>query len=130
MGYKLPKTTALLVFENEDYKGAEIRVRLNVPVGIYLDVLLGGDITVPGSATSALVEAALKLIVDWNLEDDNGKPVPLTLDGLTSHVDLALLNLIVSEWAEASNPSAPLEQPSANGKQASAPSLPRSRGRR
>ena len=130
MGFRIPTKTALLVFDG-DYEGAEVRVRLNVPVRIYLDVLTGGDDDVPGSRTRSLIETALSLIVDWNLEDKDSKPVPLTMEGMLSDaVDMPFLNLVVSQWADASNPSAPLGKPSANGVQASDQSPARSRGRK
>jgi hypothetical protein len=52
------------------------------------------------------------VLMDWNLEDDDGQPIPADGDGMLA-IPLELTNLIVQHWVEAvSGVPAPLEAPS------------------
>ena len=137
---KLPVRAARLEFAGTDYEGIVVRVRLNVPLKTMLQIQEFRD-NVSAKATSAtevtvdlkdtadsMVEA-LKLfgravLLEWNLEDDNGAPIPVGEEGILA-VDVLFAMQIMSHWMEAvSQPPAPLAVPSANGSTSAEPSEP------
>src|SRR3990172_12111213 len=97
-GFRVPVRTALLVFEG-DYEGAEVRCVLDVPMGYLLDFsrLAGGDAK---AIKEAFVRFSAEVVIDWNLEDDDGKAIAAKPDGLLK-VPPAMANLIVGKWLEA-----------------------------
>jgi hypothetical protein len=56
------------------------------------------------------------LFASWNIEDDDGAPVPLTLDELMA-TDMRLVNTVIRAWSDhiGGTVEAPLEQPSPGG---------------
>ena len=53
-------------------------------------------------------------MIDWNLEDDDGNPVPANAEGMTM-IPVELVNLMVGHWAEAvSDIPDPLEKTSSD----------------
>ena len=110
-GFKLPKRTALLVFEGE-YEGAEVRVRLTVPLGVFLDF---GEVQTerPLEAYGMYMDA---IVLGWNLEDDDGNPIPATREGMRQHVDQAFMLAMVRAWSKAAAEiPGPLASGSGNG---------------
>ena len=105
-GFRLPERNARITFEGTDYDGAEIQVRLSVTFGQF--------IALRESAQGEDQEAMARLfgenvLMDWNLEDADGKPIPADGDGMLA-IPLELTNLIVQHWVEAvSGVPAPLE---------------------
>ena len=95
-GFRLPDRTARITFEGTDYDGAEIRVRLNVSFAQF--------IALRESAQSEDQERMAGLfgenvLMDWNLEDDDGRPIPADSDGMLA-IPLDLVNLVVQHWVE------------------------------
>ena len=95
-GFRLPERTALINFEGTDYDGAEIRVRLSVSFAQF--------IALRESAQGEDQEGMARLfgqnvLMDWNLEDDAGQPIPADGDGMLA-IPLELTNLIVQHWVE------------------------------
>jgi hypothetical protein len=97
MGYKRKAKTFVLGFEDEEYKGLEVKCK-SLPMGDFLDV--SGRFT-KEKQTDEDVEAILKAFADsiteWNLEDDNDAQVPATLDGLKS-LDLEFVFAMIAAW--------------------------------
>jgi hypothetical protein len=61
-------------------------------------------------------DAFASILVSWNVEDDDGNPVPATKDGLYS-LDFEFLATVMTAWSEkVAGVSAPLPKPSDNGK--------------
>ena len=110
-GFRLPERTALIYFEGTDYDGAEIQLRLSVSFAQF--------IALRESAQGEDQEGMARLfgenvLMGWNLEDADGKPIPADGDGMLA-IPLELTNLIVQHWVEAlSGISAHLEPPSAD----------------
>jgi hypothetical protein len=108
-GFRLPERTALINFQGTDYDGAEIQLRLSVSFAQF--------IALRESAQGEDQEGMARLfgetvLMDWNLEDANGEPIPSDGDGMLA-IPLELTNLIVQHWVEAvSGVPAPLEPPS------------------
>ena len=96
-GFRLPEKTARINFEGTDYDGAEIRVLLSVTFGKF--------IALRESAQGEDQETMARLfgedvLMDWNLEDDDGTPIPADGDGMLA-IPLELTNLVVQYWVEA-----------------------------
>lgn len=65
-----------------------------------------------------------EVLVSWNLEDQDGEPVPTTLEGLLAQ-DFDLVIALIDGWMEAvAGVPAPLEQPSSSGAPFLVESLP------
>ena len=99
MGFEEPKRTFRLVFEDEDFAGAEVICRRRVSMRVYFEIA-----KVEESRDAAAVETALRLFGDeildnWNVEVD-GKPRPANGDGM---LDLSpeFGLLILSAWLRA-----------------------------
>jgi len=95
-GFRLPERTARITFEGTDYDGAEIRVRLSVSFAQF--------IALRESAQGEDQERMARLfgetvLMDWNLEDAEGKPISADGDGMLA-IPLELTNLIVQHWVE------------------------------
>lgn len=88
-GFRPPKRTATLTFEEgHDYHGAEVSVRLDVPMSVVFEF----DSLSPADGMRRFGD---EILIDWNIEDDDGNPVPATADGLlsqSSDFGLALLD--------------------------------------
>ena len=111
-GYRIPKRTARIVFDGGEYEGAEVRTQLDVPIGLFLEIQ---DLVNNDRALQVFERFGDGALVDWNLEDDNGKPIPATGKGMLA-IPAALANIIIEQWVEAvANPPAPLPRSSGNG---------------
>jgi hypothetical protein len=121
-GFRAPRTTYRLEFDQPDFADLVIKVR-----GTTLDELFELD-----EAQEAIVEArgiedvrtALRhrnsLFVDkvteWNLEDDDGASVPCTVDALGS-LEAPFVTATFNAWRRVASGAvpAPLDRPSAGG---------------
>lgn len=121
MGFRAPKKTYRLVFESEDLAGLEVRAA-SMPLGELLEIQQLADRYGPGgSERPGMVEIDRMLggfaraLLSWNVEDDEGRPVPATLDGLKS-LDFDFVLDIMLAWMDAVVAvPAPLAQPSSSG---------------
>lgn len=106
MGYRRAKTTYRLVFEGEE-AGLEVVCR-SASIGTYLKLAVYAqlDLANPQVAMKHLAEVdeLLKtfadIIVEWNLEDETGVPVPPTADGLFAQ-DLSFTKTVLVAWLRA-----------------------------
>ena len=122
-GFKLPQRTALLVFDGE-YKGAEVRAKLDIPLGLLMRFF---DLQqAPADAKAGLEVYRLfseAILLSWNLEDTEGHPIPATMEGM-KQITPAFAPLILTKWTEvAQNPPSPLSEPSANGSGSAEPTI-------
>lgn len=108
MGYVPKKRTYDLDFTGTDYEGLEITVR---------DMTTDELISMPSSTThEALVAAFAGQLVAWNVETEDGTPVPPTPENVRSQ-DRSMNQIVIERWLDALNgvPSGPLPQPSPDG---------------
>ena len=94
-GFRLPKKTARLLF-HDDYEGAEVVVRLDVPLGRFLEIQ---DLIDDGKQLLVFEVFGESVIDDWNLQDSEGKPLPPNGTGMKG-LPIELANLILTEWSE------------------------------
>lgn len=103
MGYVPQRRTFKLRFEDEDMQGLQVRAR-SVPLGTFLDLVKLLDVADTSSVNredarkvDQLFAGFAKALVDWNLEEPEGVPVPATFEGLKSQdIDFSLH--IVRAW--------------------------------
>jgi hypothetical protein len=103
MGYKREKTIYNLVFP--DMEGLEVKAtstsmgefqriaKLAVKLDENPDELSVDDI----DALDALFERFAKVLISWNLEDEDGTPVPATKEGLLDQ-DPVFVMTVVNVW--------------------------------
>lgn len=121
MGYTPGRKVFKLKFEG-DYEGLEVKVK-SIPLGKFLKFanLLEIDSKNPSSEDMKELESLFgsfaEVLVEWNLEDEDGQPVPCTSEGLFAQ-DLDMVLTIILEWSSAlSSASRPLHKASNGGKQ-------------
>lgn len=117
MGYKRPTTVYLLKFADRD--GLEVRA-CSVPVGRIMVLqeqatkLKDGDATAFDEARE-LFAAFADSLRSWNLEEDDGAPVPATLPGVMS-LEFGFAAEILLAWFEAiASVPGPLDRRSTGG---------------
>ena len=96
-GFRLPKRTARLVFVDTLYEGAEVVVRLDVPVGTFMEIQ---DLIAAEKQFQVFNLFGESILEDWNLHNDNGKSLPATGQGMTA-LPIDLANTILQQWVEA-----------------------------
>lgn len=123
MGFRIQRRTCVLEFDPEkfpEYEGAEVHCRLDIDTEAFLELERLQSAITDDAANGEKVRAMLGFFADnivesWNLEDENGDPLPITLDTLMAMPPKLTLNLIPLWKAAAVGIDAPLEAPSPNG---------------
>lgn len=128
MGYKARRKVITLVFEDPDMAGLEVKAHsasIGEVIGFTrLSDMVDAERRQQIQTIDELLELFATKLVTWNLEDDNGTPVPTTRDGLLS-LDMELAQDIVLAWLEGVvGVSAPLETTSEDGLRELIDSLP------
>ena len=108
-GYRHQPKLYRLTFE--DYPGLEVTVR-SVSTGRLMklmrmairlqdkDVADASELTAEDAdALDALFSGFAKALVSWNLEDDEGRPVPATLEGVQDQ-EFDFVFPIINQWIE------------------------------
>lgn len=101
MGFRKEPTLYHLKFE--DYKGLEITTR-SVPLKDFLAInkmsMVGEtDPQKQVEQSEAMFRKFSEALIGWNLEDENGKPVPATYNGLVSQ-EMSFVLEIVRAWMD------------------------------
>jgi len=96
-----------------DYAGAEITVRLNVPLVVFMEA----EKVQRSQDWSAFLDYFIEHVIRaWNLDDREGKPIPVSKEGLAK-LPIDFLMQVISEWSQAvAGINAPLGSASSNGK--------------
>jgi hypothetical protein len=96
VGYKRQRKIYNLVFdETTDYPGLEVQVR-TLTMGQLVGVWTGEG----GGSSARTFELFMDRLVGWNLEDEDGKPVPVTREAVEAEDD-DMVNAIVRRWTDA-----------------------------
>ena len=115
MGYRRQPTVYRLVFQ--EYEGLEVTAR-SVSVEELLKITgLANQMTAKpdDKQVEELFGFFASRLVSWNLEDEDGKPVPATLKGLLGE-EMGFILKIVQAWVRAiTGVSPPLSNGSSNG---------------
>lgn len=119
MGYKRKRKIYKLVFEDPDMEGLVVRAR-STSVQQFLDIQAFAD---AAKETDGDTVAAMKrlfatfatVIIDWNLEEEDGTPIEATAGALLAE-DFDFAMAMVSAWLEAvAGVSAPVGKGSTPG---------------
>ena len=97
-GFRPKRTPFKLDFSGTECEGLEVTVR-PVPMSVMLDVVTAagsGDL----AAARHLHATFAYALESWNVEDDDGTPVPADLDGLMSQ-DGRFVAAVIQAWAAA-----------------------------
>lgn len=122
MGFKRNPKIYNLKWDDGEYAGLEVHVR-SLTMG-QLIATQNGEGHNGKKGNAAQIELFAERLVSWNLEDENGQPVPTTLDAILAEDDDLILD-INKRWAEAvMGVSAPLPQSSPAGEPSPAESIP------
>jgi hypothetical protein len=121
-GFKPPVRTASIIFdEDSDYFGAEVEMRLNIPMGVVFELQLADTGTT--NQRELLQRIGDMALISWNVEDENDNAVPADGAGLLAQPP-DFIWAILGGWQEAmTKPNAPLSLPSRNGSSSEEPSM-------
>jgi len=110
--------------DDTELAGLEVRAR-SVPLGEFMSIVGLADTAEPGSEEmQRLFSGFVAQLVSWNLEAEDGQPVPADLEGLYSQ-DFEFAMQLVLAWIEAiASVPGPLGAASPSGETSPAPSLP------
>jgi len=103
MGFRPKRAPFKLEFSGE-FEGLEVSVR-PVPMSVMNDIAVAASSGDPQAFRHAAATFAYAL-ESWNLEDDDGNPVPADMDGLMSQ-DPQFVGAVFRAWTEAANRAAP-----------------------
>lgn len=122
MGYRPKKKIYTLAFEDPEFEGLEVKIR-GLNTGQVMDIDAAR-----ASGTESAIVTMLKLmseqLVEWNVEDDEGQPVPTTFDGVLS-LDVDFNWAIVNAWQNAAaGVPAPLDETSTDTELSLVASIP------
>jgi hypothetical protein len=115
--YKVPRHTVRIEFEEgHEYHGAVARFMTSVSLEGFFDVAKMADSDDIDKQREALERIGDEMLLDWNLTDGDGKPVPPDAAGMMS-LDVAFAMELLKQWGEAQRGlSAPLSDASTNGR--------------
>ncbi|MFI8301571.1 hypothetical protein ACIGCZ_37315 [Streptomyces nigra] len=117
MGYRPKRRVYALDFTGTDWEGLEVSMR-GMTVGEELD-LAGNDIS-----AALIVEELTKRLISWNVEDEEGRPVPTTMDGVRTQDGAMILAILDALRQANSGVPAPLPETSPSGETSPAPPIP------
>jgi hypothetical protein len=118
MGFRPEKKVFRLKFEDSELEGLEVMAG-GTTTGEMLDL----QDAEKGQVAFA-IEMLGKRLISWNLEEEDGTPVPANADGLRSQ-DPDFVRAIIAAWTEAiGGVEAPLRAGSDSGETSLAASIP------
>lgn len=116
MGYVRKKKTFVLKFDDEDMEGLVVKAT-TVSTEQLLD--LEGNLSqikkVDKERVKEILQGFAEVLVSWNLEEEDGTPVPCSVAGLMSQ-DIEFVLAVLYGWVEGvSSVNSPLAKKSSNG---------------
>lgn len=119
---RLPDPTILIEIEGGDYDGTQIRARKRVPlkeVFRYRRAIRSGETDDEGAPVyneATAREWADTYLIDWNLDDAEGRPIPVSGDAFVSELPADLTDIIMEQWFNLlTGPDPNLPAPSSDG---------------
>ncbi|WP_432019918.1 hypothetical protein [Streptomyces sp. 1222.5] len=112
-----------LKFADGDYEGLEVTMR-SVSIGEMRSLQGTGEEDSGRDGFDRMADLVASHMVAWNREDEEGNPLPPTMESLEDE-EPGLVNLLIDRWTDAvAGVPAPLEQPSNSGDSAPVESIP------
>lgn len=128
MGYKRKSKVFKLTFADAEYEGLEVRVK-SLSTGKLLDLGdMVDDVKASKSKDTAQARELFRVfagaLVGWNLEEEDGTPIPATLSGALDQ-DFDFTFMLIESWMDAmTGVVAPLVARSTSGGPSAEASLP------
>src|SRR5829696_3403980 len=101
--YKRQRRVYVLEFTDPQYEGLEIKVR-SIPIRELTDLMTldteSEDPQVRASSIKMMMAAFTDALVSWNMADENGDPLPTTLEYVESE-DSDFIMMCISAWMRA-----------------------------
>lgn len=111
MGFRPPRKIYALDFTGTDYDGLAVKMRgLTVGEELEVDSLRSED-----GGERRFFELMTSLLVEWNVEDEHGRPVPATFDGVCSQDSVMVGAILDALRTAVSGVPDPLPQSSPSG---------------
>ena len=88
MGFRHQAKTFLLTFDDPELQGLEVRCS-----SLSIGELNDDDIK--------LFESFANHLISWNLEDENGDPIPTTLKAIEDYPDIDFVTSMANAWMNA-----------------------------
>lgn len=122
MGKRRDPRKYKLTFADGDYEGLHVTLR-SVTIRELRDMRAVNDEEDPSAVTERLAGVIAAHLVEWDREDEDGRPLPPTLESLLDE-EPDLIHSIVGEWTQAiAGVSAPLESGSDSGETSAVESM-------
>ena len=111
-----PEETILLRWEDGDYASIAVRCRKACSLGLYHDLSI--EVTTLPEMLKRVERFATEVLLEWNLDGRDGKPLPATSEGLAA-IPTPLVVAILQRYFEVvAGIPGPLGGPSSNGRSA------------
>lgn len=103
-GYRRKPKVYRLEFEDPEFDGLVVRAK-SLPLREFLDMTslaseAGKDASKGNEQTEHMLKMFAGSLVEWNLEDEFGDPVPGTYEGIASQ-DITFVLTVINAWMEA-----------------------------
>lgn len=124
-GFRPGRKVYRLVFEDgHPLAGLVVRAR-SASTAQFLEITDLADAAAFGTEQiKQMMRQFAEVLLSWNLEDEDGEPVPATFEGLRSQ-EFELVNTVIMKWMDAvAGVSPPLDQPASGGPLSPVVSLP------
>lgn len=124
MGYTRKQRTFVLEFDDEEYEGLEIEMK-SLPLGDFIKVskLMDEEGKSDGQVED-MIKMFQKSIIRWNMQEEDGTPIPVTHEGLMT-CDLSFILAAINGWVQGiSSVSKSLGKDSNSGGTSPMPQLP------
>lgn len=99
MGFKRSAKIYKLVFDDPELEGLEVRAR-SLSIG-EMRRLSANQQDADDNTVTEMLAAFVKALVDWNLEDEDGNPVPHTVAALEEFPDNDFVLGMINTWIDA-----------------------------
>tara|TARA_Y100000593_G_C4302384_1_gene334037 strand:- start:1976 stop:2374 length:399 start_codon:yes stop_codon:yes gene_type:complete len=99
---------ANITFEGTDFDGLEVKVSLDLPLKVVLDIQTLSQSEENENKLKANTIWCDKVLLSWNLVDDKGETIPANAESLLMGVPSRLLTALITKWSEL------VTEPSAN----------------
>jgi len=104
MGFRKQRTVYRLRFEDESLDGLEVTAK-SLPLKDFLSinkmsVQAENDAAKQAEQSELMLKKFADALINWNLEDEDGKPVPATFTGLLGQ-EMGFVTQIIQAWMEA-----------------------------
>jgi hypothetical protein len=96
MGFVLPERKSALTFEGTDFEGLIVDVRLDGPLSVFVEIQNADNQDDRYEAYRLFAE---KILVGWNLEDQDGQLIPANYEGI-KQIPIALANRMITNWMQ------------------------------